>query len=149
MKSKIKFSFFTLIAAVYLVLPSVSFAALNVCGGNELPAGQPVTQQNASQFYANSCQLPQIFQLIAKVTNYLVATAGVYAVFLIVVSGFRMVAMSGNEGSVKEARGHLQKAIMGFLLVMLAYLIVNTVFMIFQVKIGISSQYQFPFNPFK
>jgi len=59
--------------------------------------------------------------------------AGVYAVFQIIRAGLFMVISQGNEESIKKYRGLLANAIIGFVIVMLAFVMVNTVvnFLIF------------------
>jgi len=80
-----------------------------------------------------ACTVNDVFYLAARVTNWLIMLAGVYAVFQIIRAGLFMVISQGNEESIKKYRGLLANAIIGFVIVMLAFVMVNTVvnFLIF------------------
>lgn len=95
-------------------------SGLRVCGGSEIVS----EGANGDSF----CKLKDIYILIAKVTNYLIATAGLFAVVWVVVAGFRLVVAAGNEAMIKQGKRGLTNAIIGFVLVMIAYLVVNTLF---------------------
>jgi hypothetical protein len=74
----------------------------------------------------NPCTVRDAFYLIARVTNWLISLAGLYAVFQIVSAGFWMVTTMGNEESITKWRKGLSNAVIGFVLVMMAYVFVNT-----------------------
>lgn len=73
------------------------------------------------------CGFLDIFALVAIVTNFLVAMAGVYAVYKIIESGFWLIVSAGNEENITKHRGGLTDAITGFVLVLMAYMLINTV----------------------
>lgn len=133
MKSKIK----TAILGIFLlsgvllqpVYVHAADSGLRVCGGSE------VVDKGVRD--SSFCQLQDLFKLIAKVTNYLIGAAGIVAVGFIVVSGIRMVTSIGNDAQIKKARKGLTGAVVGFVLVMIAYLIVNTVFTLIYSRFGI------------
>jgi Type IV secretion system pilin len=72
------------------------------------------------------CTVTDIFVLIAQVTNWLIAMAGVYAVFRIIWAGFNLVISAGSEESITKWKGSIQNAIIGFVFVMFAYVFINT-----------------------
>jgi len=159
MKSKIK----KIVAAVYIILPLIAFipfvasAALVPCGGSEQEYAQKIAndpkatpaqmQALYEQYMAHSCQIADIFKLFARVTNGMVAFAGIYAIFRIVDNGFGMVTAFGNEETIKATSEGLTHAILGFLIVLGAYALVNTLFEIFGPNFGIAGS-GFLFNPF-
>lgn len=116
-----------------LLQPAFAHAAggLQVCGGSEDPS-------SVQKFQSTSCQLEDIFKLIANITNYLMATAGLFAVVWVVIAGFRLVAAAGNEAMIKQGKKGLTNAVLGFVLVMISYIIVNTLFTAIGSRYGIT-----------
>jgi Type IV secretion system pilin len=107
-----------LVATTFFSVPFLTHArGLVPCGGYKDAAG---TQRE------NPCNLCDIFSLIAIVTNYLISVAGIYAVFQIIFAGFRLVYSMGDEESITKNKGALSAAVVGFVLVMMAFLLVNT-----------------------
>jgi hypothetical protein len=88
------------------------------CGGYTDAAG---TQRE------NPCTFLDIFTLIAKVTNFLVAMAGVYAAYKIIEAGFWLIISMGNEETITKYRSGILDAIIGLGLVLMAYMLINTV----------------------
>ncbi len=74
----------------------------------------------------NPCKFTDIFVLIARVTNWLLMFAGVFAVYQMVNNGFWLVITMGNEESITQRKKGLSNAIVGFVLAMLAFVFINT-----------------------
>lgn len=72
------------------------------------------------------CTVQDVFYLIARVTNWLILMAGVYAVYQIVNSGFWLVASAGEEEAITKRKNGLSNAIVGFFIVMGAFMFMNT-----------------------
>ena len=72
------------------------------------------------------CDVRYMFILIATVTNWLISTAGVYAVYQIVGGGFFLVITMGNEENIAKHKKTITNAVIGFVFVMIAFIIVNT-----------------------
>jgi hypothetical protein len=72
------------------------------------------------------CTFEDIFVLIARVTNWLIALAGVYAVYEMINNGFWLVVTLGNEEAITKRKSALSSAVIGFVLVLFAYMFVNT-----------------------
>jgi flagellar biosynthesis protein FlhB len=72
------------------------------------------------------CNLCDVFSIIALATNWLLSAAGIYAVFQIVNAGFWLITTMGNEESITKWKSALTSAVVGFVLVMMAFLLVNT-----------------------
>jgi hypothetical protein len=90
---------------------SVQAAGLVPCGGiNE-----------------NPCKVQDLFILVARCTNWLVATAGVYAFYKIVEHGFFLIVSLGREESITQHKSGITNAIVGFVMVLFAFMFVNTV----------------------
>ncbi len=72
------------------------------------------------------CTVNDFFYLVARLINLLISLAGIYAVLQIIIGGFKMVISQGNQEAVKKAQTGVIDAIIGFVLVLAAFLIVNT-----------------------
>jgi len=99
----------------------VLFAPLLAQAFSLIPCGGYSTASTAP------CTINDFFYLIARLINWLITVGGIYAVFHIIISGFRMVISQGNQEAVKKAQEGVANAIIGFALVLAAFLIVNTV----------------------
>jgi len=100
---------------VFAVPLFVQAAGLVPCGGYDA-AGNPEPP----------CTIYHIFILIARVTNWLIGLAGVYAVFQIVIAGFWLVVSSGNEENVAKWKKGITNAVVGLVIVLGAYMFMNT-----------------------
>ncbi len=73
------------------------------------------------------CTISDFFYMVARIINWLISLAGIYAVLHIIISGFRMVISQGNQEAVKKAQEGVINSVVGFAIVLSAFLIVNTV----------------------
>jgi hypothetical protein len=62
---------------------------------------------------------------IAAIINIVLGFVGVVAVIFIIYAGFRWITAGGNDEKVTEARGHIKNALIGLVVVFLAFIIVN------------------------
>jgi len=102
-----------------LVVPVfVSARGLVPCGGYDpaLPGGRE-----------HPCGVQDIFVLVARATNFLIAMAGVFAVYEIVSGGLWLALSMGNEEAITRRKDQIQSAIIGLVLVLMAYMFINTV----------------------
>lgn len=76
--------------------------------------------------YESPCDMQDFFILIARVTNTLIGFAGLYAVYMIIGSGFWLIVNGGDDEKRAGKIMAIQNAVVGFVLVMMAYLFVNT-----------------------
>lgn len=72
------------------------------------------------------CTVTDFFVAVARVTNFLIAMAGVFAVFQIIGAGFWMVVSQGNEETITAKKSQITTAVVGFVFVLMAYIFVNT-----------------------
>lgn len=142
---------FALIATLCFY-PSSGHAALTVCGNdaNEYQAAQNVNNSggsaaSVSSFESNSCQISDLVRGTDRITNYLITAAGLYFVFRLVWIGFMMVINAGNPDVIKEKKKDLANAFIGFIIILLAFLLINTLYSAFEVKIGGQSGFQYNF----
>lgn len=138
----------------FSVAPTISHAAgLVICGNesNEASLADNVNKSGGSQasldaFNKSSCQFNQLIPEITHIINWLIASAGLYCVFWIVLIGFRMVLSSADGHAVAELKKQLISVITGLVIVMFAFIFVNIIYSILEIKINGASG--FVFNPF-
>ena len=77
----------------------------------------------------NQCTLMHVFILVASIFNLAVQFAGVVAIIMIMVGGYKMVfgGLSGNSDGYEDGKGTIVHALGGLLLILLSYAIVNSV----------------------
>ncbi|MDD5626863.1 MAG: hypothetical protein PHW01_02575 [Patescibacteria group bacterium] len=108
---------FKLFSTIILALLGISLvlnlahAALVPCGGT----GQP------------ECNLCHFFVLIQTIFKYLLGFLGIVALLIFVIIGFMFLFGSTNEGLLTTGKKALTSAIIGLVLVLVAWLIINTV----------------------
>lgn len=73
----------------------------------------------------NTCQLFQLAQNIIKFVSVDVAPA--LAIFMLVVGGILMITSGGSEKNYEKGKTVITSAIIGILIIWLAWLIINTI----------------------
>lgn len=66
-------------------------------------------------------------QLIAWFYYFAIATSGFFAFFGLVVGGFRWLASAGNPSAIAEAKDQIIAAILGLVLILASYVLLNIV----------------------
>ncbi len=101
-------------SVLFLVLAAVplfTFAAgLVPCGGADEPA----------------CQTCHVVQLVNGVISWLVLILGTVAAIIIVYAGFKLVMSGGNRHAKEEAKSMLSNMIIGYVIVLAGWLLVDT-----------------------
>lgn len=104
-----------------LLLPAVAFA--QNCTGNCVQSGLTgIRSIFPSGGLANS-QNP--IQLIGFVISLLLTVAGAIAVVFVIIGGFMYITAAGNEEQAEKGRKALTNAIIGIIIVILSYVIIN------------------------
>lgn len=94
-----------------VILPTaVSAAGLVPCGGPTEKA----------------CTFVDFFGAVARLVNMLIALAGVYAVIQIIYAGFGMIMAQGNEEAIAAKKSQITAAIVGMVIALMSYAIINT-----------------------
>ena len=96
------------------------FAPLLAQAFNIIPCGGYTT---ASQ---SPCTINDFFYLVARIINLLISLGGIYAVLHIIISGFKMVVSQGNQEATKKAQEGVINAVIGFVMILVAFMCVNT-----------------------
>lgn len=113
LKSKITIAKIIIAAAVMFSLPAYSLAA------GLVPCGGPSPEQ--------PCTVYDIFGVALKFASLAMAFGGILAVFWIIYNGFGLVTSQGNQEAVGKYRQGITNAVVGFVLIIISFAIINTV----------------------
>ncbi len=106
--------------ATMLVQSQVAFAAWNPFGSS---CSGAAANSAVCSTAAPSSKSP-IRDIIVTATNIVAVVAGVAAIIVILVSGFRFITSSGNSSNVEGARNTLMYAVIGLVVIVAARTIV-------------------------
>ena len=109
-KALISFFLFLGISFFYGVIP-VDAAGLIPCGGN----GQP------------PCQACHFVQLGQNILTWFIKTMAAVIALVFAWGGLKMVMSGGSTEGVSEAKGMMTNAVIGFIILLASWLIINTV----------------------
>ena len=70
---------------------------------------------------------PSLEGTLQKIVTFIFALMGIVAVFVIIYAGFMMMTSSGDPGKVKKGKDTILWGIIGLIVAILAYAIVNFV----------------------
>ena len=123
MGEKIKIVLFALALAVLggggLMINSPAFAADPICGDDNV---------NEELKAAAGCNNKgTIKKPVVRVVNLLLYLVGIVSVVMVIVSGIKMTTSAGNPGAVQKAKTTLIYAVVGLVIAVLAYAIINFV----------------------
>ncbi len=76
---------------------------------------------------ADPCTVEDIFNVIVITTNLLIGMAGIIAIISIIYAGFSMVSAAGSQEGITSAKKRLSNSIIGLILVLLAFVIINAI----------------------
>lgn len=93
---------------------------------------------------SDPCTVEDFFNIFVIATNILIGLVGLVAIFAIVFSGYSMVIAAGNTEAITKAKKNLTNAIIGLVLVLLAFILINT---ILYLVLGVKGQQGGVFNP--
>ncbi len=114
MKSKLKLIFYT-ITLGGLAFFNFANAALVTCGGRPNSA------------IPKACGIQDLIDNIFVIVNFLLGIASFVAIAYIVYGGVRMLSALGNEEQIKAAKSTITNAIVGLVIVLLAFVIITSV----------------------
>lgn len=101
-----------LVVSLAVMFPSVTLAVdpggLVTCSGPE------------------DCNFCTFIQMVSVIISWLFGFLVLVAVLLIVFAGFKLVVSAGNPSAMTAAKGMISNVIIGFVIVMAAWLIVDT-----------------------
>jgi hypothetical protein len=73
------------------------------------------------------CDLCTLVQMVDRVLDFLFVLLTLAAVLMVMYAGFQLVMSQGNSGAMEKAKGMVGNIIIGFIIVLAAWLIIDTV----------------------
>ena len=127
-------TFIFLILILLLVAPLVA-NAIHVPGHEGLvPCGQRIDLVNGvEKVTGTKCKLVDAITMIVGVLNVMMQFAGLMALFYVVDGGFGMATAGvvGGAEAYKASKTKVTRAIVGMIIILIAYTVVNTVIFLF------------------
>ncbi len=78
----------------------------------------------------NDCTLTDLFLVVIRIINYLISLAGLVCMLFILWAGWNMITAGGNEEQIASAKQTLSNAVIGFFMVLVAFLLLDGILMI-------------------
>ncbi|OGV89601.1 hypothetical protein A2Z41_02635 [Microgenomates group bacterium RBG_19FT_COMBO_39_10] len=99
--------------------------ALNFPGG-----GEPINDPTGFKFASGN-----IGNIINALVPYIFALAGLALLLVLILAGFEMMTSAGDPKKMESAKGRLTGAVIGFVIIFVAYWLVQILEVIFGLKI--------------
>ena len=103
-----------LVSVLLGLLPGTAQAVILVPCGRNVPGSEP-------------CEFKHLVTLFIRVINYLISVAAVVAMYHILLAGFNLITSLGNPEKIETAKKTVANAIVGFGLIILAFVFINLV----------------------
>jgi hypothetical protein len=122
-------SAFVILASAFVL--STTYSSSVLAQGGATPA--PAVSDGSNGFVPcgnkvnEPCTIDHLFLMLVLIINYAISMAGLVAIFFIIFAGIRMLTSRGEEG-LREAKGQLNGAVIGLVIIAVAYVLVNSLF---------------------
>lgn len=117
------------LAMTYLTMSLTAQAQVT---GGPTPGGNNGVQEGLNtigQAYPNGARNNvDVGQLIHLIINWALYIAAIAAVIFIIIGGYQYITSAGNDAQAKKGRQTLQNALIGLVIVVLSYMIVQVVY---------------------
>lgn len=115
MKIRINFRLAVLFFSIFLlvVAPVVSGQGLVNCAGGR-----------------DGCTIPDLIRTAIRVINFFVGASWLVAVFFVFWGAFGLATSYGNPEKIESGKKTIQNAIVGFFLIMIAFILINWLVMV-------------------
>lgn len=97
------------------------------CGEGLTPSGPLCLPNNPFNKNSSIAATSSLKDLIPKIINFLLWGAGIVAVFMIIYGGYQTMTAGGNTQQATDGRKTLTNAIIGLIIVVFSYTVVNVV----------------------
>ena len=116
MKQKGKIIFIILLGLIFFNFVYAQSPVLVSCGGRN-PDGSSQTP----------CQVSDLIFLIERIINFLLSWAWIISILFILWAGWQLITAAGNDEQIAKGKEILKQAILGFFIIMIAYILINLV----------------------
>ena len=73
----------------------------------------------------DKCDIADLILTVVNIINFLLAWAWLLSMFFILWAAYTLIGSGGNEEAIAKGKGTFKNAIIGFFLIMAAYLLIN------------------------
>ncbi len=87
-------------------------------------------QETATQVGENISTQSNIVATAFTVINWVLSATFAFAVIMLIIGGFRYITSAGNEGQAEAAKETITQAVIGLVIVLLAFVIASTINMV-------------------
>lgn len=101
-----------------LAMLLVASSALAATNGGLVPCGHGVSDE---------CRLSDLTGMVQIITQFLLYIGVFIGVLMISFAGLTLVLSQGNEGAMEKAKSRIWNVVIGFTIILLAYMIINTI----------------------
>lgn len=112
------------------------FALISMLALPLVASAQPIVPGNQPQGFAQNffgCgSNPTVTCIVSGVIQFLLAIVFIISVVFLIIGGFRYIVSQGNEEGVEKAKGTITNAIIGIVIVLLAWIILRVVVNVLQ-----------------
>lgn len=109
---------------IFLILAfTFSFSVFNLASAAIVPCGPGTSKP--------SCQLCDLITLLKNISNFVITLAGILVVVYLLYGGFLMLTSAGSSKKVEEGRSVMTQAVIGLVIILSAWLIVDTTLRVF------------------
>jgi len=127
--------FFVVFFSVFTLNSNEVFAQPAECPGGLVPCGRSCDNPDTSIREDHPCSLCHIFYLTKNIIDFvLVKIVFPLAVLLLVVGGAMFLLAAGDPGKVNQGKSIMKAVVIGLLIIVAAWVIVNTFFVIIDVS---------------
>lgn len=115
---------FALVAIFSIVLSVIPLPAQGIV---LVPCGRTVYEDgsNSGDPSTAPCTLDHLIILIVRMINYLTSIAALVAMYFILLAGFTLITALGNPEKIEHGKESLSHAVIGFVIVVLAFVFIN------------------------
>jgi len=128
-KIKLIMSTIILIFSIFIVIGNQTIKAQEA--GSTVPASMTMLQNFAENDIGLSEQKNPL-DIALSIINIVLSFLGLIFLVMIIYSGFQWMTSGGNEEIVTKAKKRLSSAVMGLGVILLSYVIANTIMLIIQ-----------------
>lgn len=107
-------------AFLFITLASFSIPTANAQNNSGIVKCGPENQQGTM------CELKDLFELFIGIYNFLLGMAGIVAFAFLIYGGVQMLLYSVEEEHVKQGKSTVTQALIGLTIILIAYVVVNT-----------------------
>lgn len=124
MKRTLKFLVGSVVSTGSITLPLIALAQSNP---NPFSQAQANVNSVANSSGVSTGGSVDLYQIIGNVINIVLGFLGVLLLLYILYAGFLWMTAGGNEDNIEKAKGYIKNAIIGLVIIILAFAISNFV----------------------